>query len=702
MEHLLIEFVVRAALIAAGTAAVLRILRVRTAAARHVAWAGVVALMLLLPVWTAWGPKAWLQILPAAAAPAASRATVPAETVSGLALPGLLDQTPRDVVPAPIQRPVWNWPACLAGIYLLGACVLLARLAVGTARAHLLVRRAARHGGRLTSDSCAAPVTVGWLTPAVILPECWQRWPQAQLDAVLTHEGEHARRRDPLVQWLALLNRAVFWFHPLAWWLEFRLSALAEEACDAAVLARGHDRFEYSEYLLEMARSVLRTGARVKVLGMAMPGSFLPQRIRRILEGRPAQRISRARMVCMAVACAVVSAVFTAGAVDRRTPEQRSVAPVVIVQAPPVKEAPAQGVLAYDTRPKPAARPVLLAQVQAAAGPAAPAQTAPAQTAPAQTTTAPQDKYKDRRMLVLYFDLAAMPIIDRARAFASAQEFVRTKMQSHDLLAIMTASDGVKVWQDFTDDRDRLLQTLDQLTADSVPESSAAVDVDQQLTRLHTAVNMLGSLQGKKALVYFAASAARADSTQLQPLIDAAIRANVAFYPVDSRGLIQDQPADAQQRQLDEALQKLQELAKRQQELAAQQKGQQATTDQRWQQEMLRREAERLQQELDQLNRIQQLSRSGQQSQPPAVGGAYIVGAEDVLQVWVNQRQGISGQYAVRTDGMISVLLIWDVRAAGLTVSQLEAVIADRLEANGIVSHPSVTVGVFAVHSPIR
>lgn len=73
----------------------------------------------------------------------------------------------------------------------------------------------------------------------VILPEHWRQWPQAQLDAVLTHEHEHARRRDPLVQWLALLNRALFWFHPVAWWLERHLSALAEEACDNVVLERG-------------------------------------------------------------------------------------------------------------------------------------------------------------------------------------------------------------------------------------------------------------------------------------------------------------------------------------------------------------------------------------------------------------------------------------------------------------------------------
>ena len=70
-----------------------------------------------------------------------------------------------------------------------------------------LLQRAALRDGRYISAACAAPVTVGWLHPTVILPEGWRQWSQAQLGAVLTHECEHARRRDPLVQWLALLNR---------------------------------------------------------------------------------------------------------------------------------------------------------------------------------------------------------------------------------------------------------------------------------------------------------------------------------------------------------------------------------------------------------------------------------------------------------------------------------------------------------------
>jgi VWFA-related protein len=505
----------------------------------------------------------------------------------------------------------------------------------------------------------------------VILPDCWRQWPQAQLDAVLTHEGEHARRRDPLVQWLALLNRAVFWFHPLTWWLESKLSALAEEACDAAVLARGHDPFEYSEYLLEMARSVLQTGVRIKVLGMAMPGSFLPQRIRRILEGRPAQRVSRVRMVCLGLACGMVSAVFATGVVDRRIPAQQADTPLVMVQGAPEASAPVVN-LQYDMRPKRHERTTMIAQAQAPQ---------------VSTLTEPQDKYKDQRLLVVYFDLRAMPASDRSRAFTAAQDFVRTKMQTNDLLAVMTESDGVKVRQDFTSNQNQLLQTLDQLKADPGPDTGATVDADRQLISLHTAVQMLAPLNGKKAVIYFTEPLdRRTESAELRPLIDAAIRANVAFYTVDARGLIEGPRPEAKQQQVDEALQKLQELAKRQEELADQQRnGQQATAEQRWQQEMLRREADRLQLEISQLN------------QPPAADKSYVIGAGDVLQIRVTQLEGVSGTYTVRPDGAMSLPLIGRVRAAGLTTAQLEAVIADRLEANQILTDPTVTVVVVTI-----
>jgi beta-lactamase regulating signal transducer with metallopeptidase domain len=137
-----------------------------------------------------------------------------------------------------------------------------------------------------------SPVTIGFFRPIVILPVAWREWPAWKQDAVLAHEMAHAARRDPLVQWLALLNRAIFWFHPLAWWLERQLSMLAEQACDDAVLDRGHDAHDYAQCLLTFARAVADAGARINVWGMPMPGTVLSRRIYRILHNSRAPRIS--------------------------------------------------------------------------------------------------------------------------------------------------------------------------------------------------------------------------------------------------------------------------------------------------------------------------------------------------------------------------------------------------------------------------
>jgi bla regulator protein BlaR1 len=319
MEALLIEFAVRAVLIAAVVAAVLWIMRVKTASARHAVWAGVVLVMLLLPAFLNWGPKASLPLLPREVRETA--VGIPPVVTSGPYTPAV--QVPK-AKPAPREAFVWSWKAFFAGVYLLGLALLLCRLAFGTVRVRSLLRGAVMRDGRLTHVSCATPVTVGWVRPAVILPAAWSDWPQARLDAILAHECEHARRRDPLFQWIALLNRALFWFHPLAWWLERSLSGLAEEACDSAVLARGHDPRDYSETLLDLARSVERAGARVDALGMAMPGAFLPARIRRMLSGPPAPRISRARLMWTAALCSVATAILAAGTLVRAQDKSQS------------------------------------------------------------------------------------------------------------------------------------------------------------------------------------------------------------------------------------------------------------------------------------------------------------------------------------------------------------------------------------------
>jgi uncharacterized protein (TIGR03435 family) len=316
MERLFIECSIRAMLIAVGTAAILGLLRVRPAAARHAAWTGVLAAMLLLPAWSAWGPRAGLALLPA-------RSERPAVVMTAETPAFAKAEIPRVVSPkAPL--PGWSWDAILFGVYLAGAGALLLRLVVGTIRAR-----------RLTESACAAPITVGLLRPRVILPECSKQWTAVQLDAVLAHERAHVRRRDPLVQWLALLNRAVFWFHPLAWWLERRLTSLAEEACDGVVLELGHDPGEYAEALLDMGRSVKEAGNRVAALGMSMPGRGLPHRVRLIFDGPRLPRISRTRIVAVAAACSTAAALFGAGTLERIPAAIALPLPLAAAPAPP-------------------------------------------------------------------------------------------------------------------------------------------------------------------------------------------------------------------------------------------------------------------------------------------------------------------------------------------------------------------------------
>jgi VWFA-related protein len=177
-------------------------------------------------------------------------------------------------------------------------------------------------------------------------------------------------------------------------------------------------------------------------------------------------------------------------------------------------------------------------------------------------------RYKDRRLLGLYFDMSAMPVPDQLRALAAAEKFVKTQMAPADMMAVMNFSGGaLKVTQDFTSDRDTLLaviqkmivgegQGLDENAADDSSADTGSAfgqddgefnifNTDRQLAALQTAVKMLGNLNEKKALVYFA-SGLRLNGVdnqaQLQATTNAAIRANVSLYPIDARGLVASAP----------------------------------------------------------------------------------------------------------------------------------------------------------------
>ncbi|MCX6625139.1 MAG: VWA domain-containing protein [Acidobacteria bacterium] len=206
-------------------------------------------------------------------------------------------------------------------------------------------------------------------------------------------------------------------------------------------------------------------------------------------------------------------------------------------------------------------------------GPEAVAKTA----APAAKAAQPQSplRYKDRRLIVLFFDLSSMAIEDQFHAQEAAREFITKKMTPADLVAVMTFSNRVKVAQEFTPDRDRLLATIESFSLGEAADLAGAGDTgdeasqdtgdaftaddtefnlfntDRKLSALESAAKMLGALPEKKALIYFSSGVGKTgveNQSQLRSAVNAAIRSNVAFYPIDVRGLVAEAPGgDARQ-----------------------------------------------------------------------------------------------------------------------------------------------------------
>ncbi len=75
----------------------------------------------------------------------------------------------------------------------------------------------------------------------------------------------------------------------------------------------------------------------------------------------------------------------------------------------------------------------------------------------------------------------------------------------------------------------------------------------------------------------------------------------------------------------------------------------------------------------------------------------YLIGPDDMLQITVWKEPTLSGAFPVRPDGMISMVLLGDVKAAGLTPLQLTANLASQYKK--YIQDPLVTVGVQAVNS---
>ena len=250
-------------------------------------------------------------------APLSSSVTSP-KTVPDNVTPGPAVALPNSSPATPPQAITWKtW---VAGVYFSVAAILLFRLLLGLGLSWKLLRsahpvvddwvargRIPTSGKIRTSARLSAPVTIGF---TVLLPIECVNWDARRTQAVLAHEASHVARGDFYIQLLSQLNRLVFWFSPLSWWLHARLTSLAELASDDAAIEAVGDRPAYASILLEVARLAEVTQlvrARAMSVAMARP-ALVCQRIERILSEQTApRRVGWLRQAMLAVGVAPVA-----------------------------------------------------------------------------------------------------------------------------------------------------------------------------------------------------------------------------------------------------------------------------------------------------------------------------------------------------------------------------------------------------------
>jgi VWFA-related protein len=173
------------------------------------------------------------------------------------------------------------------------------------------------------------------------------------------------------------------------------------------------------------------------------------------------------------------------------------------------------------------------------------------------------EELRNHRLIVMFFDLTSMQPEDLERSVLSAQDFLKTKMQTADLVALVSLGDTLKVDQDFTADKQALINEVavyngtegqgfaEGATANSnqtedttgyTPDESEYNDLntDRELFALRAVSKSLEKITEKKSLLYFSGGISRdgiENQASLRAAINAAVRANLAIYAVDTRGL---------------------------------------------------------------------------------------------------------------------------------------------------------------------
>ncbi|MGH9575781.1 MAG: M56 family metallopeptidase, partial [Candidatus Acidiferrales bacterium] len=141
------------------------------------------------------------------------------------------------------------------------------------------------------------PAVVGILRPVLVFPEgITERLTPPELETVLAHELCHVRRRDNLFAAIHLIVEAIFWFHPLVWWISARLVEEREQACDEEVLSRGSHPEIYADAILNVCKFYVQSPL---IFASGVSGASIRRRIEAIMSNR-FEQLSRAKKLLLA------------------------------------------------------------------------------------------------------------------------------------------------------------------------------------------------------------------------------------------------------------------------------------------------------------------------------------------------------------------------------------------------------------------
>lgn len=198
---------------------------------------------------------------------------------------------------------------------------------------------------------------------------------------------------------------------------------------------------------------------------------------------------------------------------------------------------------------------------------------APVLSAPKKPDASPQApvtaadtkaQFKDRRLIVLFFDLSSMEPDEIDHSVTAAENYVDKQMAPADLVSIVSLGNTITVNQDFTSDHEQLKKVLAGFNAGSGQGFEAGstgttegtsdtggsftaddteyniFNADRRLEALRTIAQQLEHVDQKKSLIYFSSGMDRTgieNQSELRAAVNAAVRANLAIYTLDIRGL---------------------------------------------------------------------------------------------------------------------------------------------------------------------